>query len=419
MKGWVYLLAISLGLPVAHAAEIAVPGSITLEQAIDQVLENSPRLRAAEYEARAAAARTKQARFASPFKVNIDLENIAGTGVAGDGDAMESTLSLARVLESGDKPVLRGDVAQQEAHLLQNEQDAQRLDLLAETAQHFVDVVTGQERLLIANDAVELARRVQAAVERRVRAGKTPAVERRRAAIAFARSELELKHAERGLAASRLKLATMWGETSPAFSTAQARLFALEPVEDFRLAEQLLERNPDLVQFATRQRLAETRIRLAEARSRPDIEVSGGARYLGLTDDIALVLGASIPLGSNRRAAPAIEEARLASLREPLDYEQRRLALHATLFEIHQELSQAYTAAEVLRNRIIPDAGNALRDYEKGYAAGRYSLLELTDAQRVLLDARLDAVMAASNYHRYQIEKDRLTGAAMAAGATP
>ena len=62
---------------------------------------------------------------------------------------------------------------------------------------------------------------------------------------------------------------------------------------------------------------------------------------------------------------------------------------------------------------IIPQATSVLKDYEKGYAAGRYSFLELTEAQNTLIESRLEAIMTAADYHRYQIELDRLTGAGL------
>ncbi|MEE8342678.1 MAG: TolC family protein, partial [Gammaproteobacteria bacterium] len=74
---------------------------------------------------------------------------------------------------------------------------------------------------------------------------------------------------------------------------------------------------------------------------------------------------------------------------------------------------------EILRRRIIPEANRALRDYEKGYNMGRYSFLELIDAQRELLNARLEAVTSAADYHRYRTEIDRLTGNRMTTGAMP
>ncbi len=419
MKSCAYLLGLSLSLPGVASPDAPAHPPLTLEQVTARVLEHNPQLQESGYVARAAAARVAQAGLATPLEAGIELENLAGTGAAAGGDALEATLSLARILERGGKPALRGGLARQEARLLDQEQAARRLDVLAEAARRFVHVVTGQERRVIAADGVELARRTRAAVERRVQAGKSPVVERRRAEIALARSELQLGHAQRGLATSRLELSTLWAETEPAFASAQADLFALPPVESFERLAQLQENNPDLLRFATRERLAEARVRLAGSRRRPDIEVSGGLRYLGQGDDVALVLSASLPLGSERRNAAVIEEARQERLREPLAREQRRLELHATLFGIYQELLQARAAVDMLGEQIIPQARHALGEYEQGYAAGRYSLLELTEAQRVLLDARLEAVMAAADYHRYLIEIDRLTGAARNAGVTP
>jgi cobalt-zinc-cadmium efflux system outer membrane protein len=181
----------------------------------------------------------------------------------------------------------------------------------------------------------------------------------------------------------------------------------------------LLERNPDLVRFATENRLAETRIQLARSRNRGDIEIVGGLRHFKLLDDTALVMSLNIPIGNRSRAAPGVDEAEMQSLRNPYDLEQRRLELHATLYEVHQELKHAMDAVATFRKTIIPLAESALRDYEKGYAAGRYSLLELNVAQRTLLDSRLESVMSAADYHRYRIEIDRLTGAGLSTGVTP
>ena len=93
--------------------------------------------------------------------------------------------------------------------------------------------------------------------------------------------------------------------------------------------------------------------------------------------------------------------------------------MHASLYEIYQELSHALTASQTLHEQIVPEAELSLRGYEKGYRAGRYSLLELSDAQELLLDARLEAVVTASDFHNYRIEIERLTGQALSTGVSP
>jgi len=293
------------------------------------------------------------------------------------------------------------------------------VDKLAETAKHLINVVTDQQRLIIAKDSIAPAKDTQKVVEQRIKAGKTPNAELRRAKITLARKEIGLEHAEHELITSRLKLVTLWGETQTTFTTAEASLFKIEPAIPFETLEQRLERNPDLVRFATEKRLAAVSVQLAKSGSRSDIEIAGGLRHFNLSDDTGFVLSLNIPLGSSSRASSKVEEAELMSLREPHVFEQRRLELYATLFEVHQEIKHAIDAVTTLRESIIPQAELALQDYEKGYKAGRYSFLELSEAQRTLLDSRLESVMAAADYHQYRIEIDRLTGAGLSTGVNP
>ena len=417
MRIWIILLLGILGLSSSFAAGPRVQSPLTLDEALVAVLENNPVLLAGDYQAQAAAAKIRQAKQSTPVKAKLELENFAGSGEFSGDDLLEATLSLGKVLELGNKAGLRGDIARNEAALLGNEQDAERLDLLVEAARRFVQVVVDQERLKIARDKLALAKRTAAIVDERVRVGKSPDTERRRTRIAVARAETELDHATHELATSRLKLSTLWGKTEPGFSSARASLFALNPLGSFDELAQLLERNPDLTRFASEQRLAEARLRLEQSRRRMDIELSGGVRYHNVTDDSALVLSASIPFGSRSRAAPGIESSRLLSDRHPLLYKQRQLELHASLYAIYQELSHAYSASRTLREQIVPEAELALRDYETGYKSGRYSLLELSDAQKTLLDARLESVMTAADFHNYRIEIERLTGQSMSTGA--
>jgi cobalt-zinc-cadmium efflux system outer membrane protein len=414
---FIYLLLVSAS--AVYAADEEQYMSLTLDRAIVNVLEHNPQLIAADFEAKAAAARIRAARLTPAFQTSIEFENFGGSGIQSGTNVLESTLSLSKVLELGDKAKLRGDVAQNEAMILHNEQDAMRLDLLADTTRRFLQIVTDQERLVIAQDSLELAARTYDFIELRVNTGKLPNVELERARIALAKKKLELEHTRYTLKTSRLKLATLWGETQTQFSTADARLFDLEQVEPFETLVQLLEHNPDLVRFATESRLAETRIQLASSRKNADIEIAGGVRHFNLTDDTGLVMSLKIPFGNKSRAAPKVEEAEMTSLRNPYKLEQRRLELYATLFEVCQELRHALAAESTYRETIIPLAESTLKDYEKGYAAGRYSLLELNVAQRILLDSKLEHVNAAADYHRYRIEIDRLTGAGLTTGANP
>ncbi len=409
MRHWIILTLLCIVTSTLHAIESPKAAPITLQQVIVNVLERNPQLNINDYEARAAASRIKQAIQTMPLSVKLELDNLVGTGKYRGIDRLETTLSLAKVLELGNKVSARSDLSQQQAKLIQNEQDSKRLDLLAKAAEQFIHVVIDQHRLRIAHEQIKLLKHTHEIVKQRVRAGRSHVAEQRRVAIAMARTEIELEHAEHELATSRLKLAASWGETQQKFGSAEANLFELQPVPSFKQLVILLTNNPDLIRFASEERVAQARLRLAESRRTSNVDLSGGIRYFNEPSDAALMFSASIPLGSRSRTKHDVEEKEYLSQREPYRYEQQRLALYSSLYEIYQELLHAKTAFEALNQRIIPQAKQVAIDYEQGYKSGRFSLLELNQAQQTLLDVRLEEIIAAGNFHRFRIEIERLT----------
>ncbi len=410
------LLLSLLVTATARGAEPPAGAPLSLDQVVVRVLESSPQLGANDYEARAIAARIRQARQTTPLKFRLGVENFAGSGRFGGSDNLEATLSLVKLLETGGRVAERGRLAEQQGALLRSEQDGERLDVLTEAAAQFIHLVVDQERLRIAREHRALVQQTYKVVSKRVDAGTSHVAEQRRLAIERARAEVALEHAEHELSSSRVMLATFWGSTEPDFGEARAELFELPPVAGFDTMKQRLEDNPQLVRLATAARVAKTRLLLAKTLRSGNLEVSGGVRYLNNTDDAALMMSVTVPFGSSSRAQPHIEEMHLLADSQPLRYEQQRLALHASLYQTYQELLHSRTAFDTLTQHIIPQAKMAATDYRTGYQAGRFSLLEMNEAQRILLQARLERVLAAANYHRLKIEIERLTGSRPSSG---
>lgn len=401
------------------AADAPTGPGLSLDQAMVRVLEKNPELQAAAIGSQAMAAQIRAAQQTPAMRVNLGLENFAGSGNYKGSDSLETTLSLSKIFELGNKSALRGEVAQQGYQSFNSEQDAKRLDVMARAAKQFIHVVMDQEHLQVATDKLALLERSYAVIDQRVKAGRSHVAERRRMAIAVARARIELEHAEHELLTSKVKLATLWGETQPDFGRAHAELFAIEQPASFAQLQQQLDHHPQIVRFASEQRLAQARIDLAQAKASTDIELTAGVKHFNAVDDHAFVLSASIPFGLGSRAQPSIDEQQYQAQQLPFDLQQQKLSLFSTLQEVYQELLHSYEATRVFQHEIIPQAEQALREYEQGYAAGRFSFLELSDAQQTLLDARLDAVTSAANYHRFQIEIDRLTARGLVTGAQP
>lgn len=390
---------------------------LTLGHAIALVLENNPQLQAADFDAQAAAARIRQQSQKTPWQLGVTFDNFAGSGESSGVDELETIVSLGRLIELGDKAALRGEVAQHNAGLLRHEQDAQRLDLLAETASRFITVAAAEAARELAREQLNLMQRTLKAVELRFKAGKAGAGERSRTQISFARAELALEETSHLLASSHRQLAVLWGEFKPTFSTVVADLLHLQPEPDYDVLEKALDRNPALVRLATVERLADARVRQAQSARRPDLDVLAGPHAYNDTGDVGLMLHLKMPLGSRNRAQPFEDEADALAKREPLLAKNKRLALRVTLFALHQELLHDRDRFQALQDKIIPAAEKALSEYSRGYEAGRYSLLELTQAQETLLRVRVEAIETATDHHKNRFQIDRLIGADLTTGA--
>jgi cobalt-zinc-cadmium efflux system outer membrane protein len=288
--------------------------------------------------------------------------------------------------------------------------EAERLDLLALLARRFVEVVYQQEQHALAEQAVATWLRAGEIALERERAGAAPVVDRLRTEIRTANAGLMLENAEHELDTARVLLAATWNDETADFGIASASLCTMSNLPPFETLSEHLERNPDILRFATEQRLYEAESQLAEARRQPDWTLSAGVRHLSLPDDQALVFGVSVPLGSKSRAAPAVRRANALRQRSAFEEQDARADIRAILYELYQETLHTTAEVELFNNEILPRASEILKQIEDGYRLGRFSHLELVNAQAELLAAHSARITACTNHHLFLIDIERLTG---------
>ncbi|MBY8965230.1 TolC family protein [Algiphilus sp.] len=407
-----------LGACLLAAATLpAVAGGppLTLDDAFARALADNPRLMAGSFRSRAAQAYQEQAEQAPPLEIGFDLENVAGNNRTAGLSGAEATLTLSGVLERGDKASLRGQLADARGTLVRTERDIDRLELLADVAERFIHVVRDQQLLAVAEAAVALASAAQEEAQRRVDAGAAPETESARATIALADARLDQEHAEHELKATRVSLASLWGERAPRFGPAQASLATLPEASALPDIVAGLERNPQLRRLAEQRRIEAARQQLAQGQAATDIRLSGGLRRREEAGDTSLVLGLSVPWGSTQRAQPGIRASEAEVAAQQRMYQAVRRELYAIVYARYQEMVHAGTEVAMLRSDILPAAQSALEAIQDGYARGRYGYLELATAQEDLIAHRRRFIDAAYRYHRHLIEIERLTGTAAAA----
>lgn len=400
----------ALTLSTAQAAEFFEPrGDLTLSDAIASALQRNPSLRNTEFEIRAADARITQANLRPNPELGVTLENFGGSGAVRGSTALESTLTLSQVIELGGKRSHRVAVARYGRDAAALEREAIQLDVLAEVTRRFIDVAEQQAQLMLTRRGTELTDKTVSAISARVEAARAPLAERSRATIALGRARLEQQQAEQVLLTAHRRLSALWGSTDPRFGDAKTDLFDLPPVASFDDLMARLKTNPDFLRFASEARLRDAEWQLAMAQAKSDVTVGGGFRRFEETGDTGFVVNVSMPLPFANRNQGAISEAAIRRDQVEVEEQTAFLTTQASLFEFYQQLQLARAEVTGLRSELIPQAEAALKQTRDGYERGRFSYLELADAQRELLELQRTSIAAAATYHRVLAEIERLT----------
>ena len=150
--------------------------------------------------------------------------------------------------------------------------------------------------------------------------------------------------------------------------------------------------------------------------------VSLGARRneeLGINQAI---LGVSIPIPIFNRNQGNLLEAlhRTDKARDELTASEIRLSNE--LAEAHERLNTARQEVESLQRDILPGAQSAYDAATRGFELGKFSFLEVLDAQRTSFQAKSQYLRALAEAHRSAAEIERILGAASpdsTPGATP
>lgn len=397
---------------------------LSLDEAFARVARQHPALRLIDAEREQLTAEADLAALRPALQIGAELENAFGQGDLRGLDSAELTLSLAGVLERGGKAQARRDLAGRRLDALGWQAQAQRLDLLAETARRYLAVCLAQDQVALSEQDIAQRGRTVAAARQRFQAGASPESVLLTAQAALARAELERQRHQLQLLTARRQLALLWGQSSADFDRASGQMLALPAIADFEQIATHLRNAPELAQLTDRQRIAEARLQLARSERSADVSWQIGVRRLQENGDSGLMASVSVPLGSAARAAPAIRGAQAELGLLDVQREVEGLSLQATLADAHGRYRLAQAELAALRTQVLPRLGKAERAAERAYRAGALGYLEWAQLQSELAASRRQQWEAANEAQRALIEIQRLTGQSFVLangeqGATP
>lgn len=380
------------------------PTGLTLAAAQAQVLQRSPALLALGHELAAHDGAVRQAGA---------LPNPELSGLVEDHQhaTRTTTIQLTQPIELGGKRGARINAAQSERELARAILNARRAELRADTAIAFYALLAAQAKLDLAETTLALAEQALSGATSRVAAGKNSPVDETRARIAASGAQIELGQARGDLDHARETLAALWGGSGHAIGQAEGTLGSLPAAAPLAALLERLAQAPAvaMARVELQRRIAIGRVE--NARRMPDLAVTIGSKNEQQLGRRQAVFGVSVPLPLFDRNQGRIQEtmARTEQARAQLAAAQATLASELRL--AHSRLTLARSQASALHDELLPGARSAYEAARKGYEYGKFNLLDVFDAQRVLLQAQAQHLRALAGAHGAAADIERILGA--------
>lgn len=390
---------------------VSTSGDLTLRSALAAALLHNPALRAAAWEPRLAEANRLQAGLSPNPEVGLELENFAGSGALSGTDALETTLLLSQLIELGGKKDHRIQVSDRAWTVSALDYEAERLDVVTETASRFVCVLELQQQVEFAERARALAEESRRVIDRRVQAGDVSPIDEIKARLESESARITADRLKRELDAARRELSAMWDETKPAFGTVLGSLDEVMDVPSLDDLTDRIETHPEVQRWIAETERRTSAVELEQAQAVPDVNAGLGVRYVGEIDDAAFVAAFSVPIPLFDRNQGGILAARLRAAQALDKGHASRRELATQIVREHSRLTAAYHEAQAINSALLPAARDAYQATRRAYDEGKLPYLDVLDAQRTLFDTEAQRLEALAEYHSALVQVEGLISA--------
>ena len=392
-----------------HSNKIAT--SLTLDDAIEMSLKYNPILMAAGFENHARKAAIRQAKVFPNPELTTDVENVTGSGPLQGTSSGEFTAGISQSFEMGGKRSKRKDLAESLFDVSVWNFAAEQLGVIRLTSERFYTVLANQHRVRVSDSLLIVAKRFSDSVSQRREAGKVSPLEERRANILLANAQLGNEEARRRLVTAWNDLREMWADLPSDATIVEGDLEEMIEVPPLQSLLGLLDQHPEVERSQSLIDYSRSKERLERAVSIPDVNLTVGARRIQELGATGMTASLSLPLPLLNRNRGAIEEAEYESEAATALAQATLVGLQTELKNLHAEVLSAKSEATLFGKGVVIDAMTNMVATVAGYESGKFDLLTVLDAQRVLFEISNHYVDALERYHLSRINVEHLIAA--------
>ena len=387
--------------PLTAATAPTTP--LSLARAIELALAGNPEVAAATRQLEATEGQVLQGRARPNPELAYSLEDARSK-------TRTQSWQLNLPVELGGKRAARTKAAERSREQAQAQLIELKATVRANVAAAYFDVLTAQERLVLARDSVALAKSSTGTVAKRVAAGKVSPVEESKARVAEAGVRVELAQAASEERNALSRLFALLGKIDVPFTVLEGKAGNLPPVPNLADLQPLISSSPAVVLARIEVDRRKALTDLEQSKRVPDVTVSVGMQRSNETQRNVLLFGVSVPL--------PVFDRNQGNLLEALKLEDKaRDELQGATVRLHSEVAQARErlatiAAEIqsLQQDVLPGAKSAYDAATIGFENGKFNFLEVLDAQRTYFTAKSQYLKALGEAHRAAADVDRLLG---------
>ena len=366
---------------------------LTLDQAVSKALATNPTLRAAALDVAIAEGARRQAGLLR----NPELSYVREGTQRGN---RTQTVQISQVIELGGKRAARITLAERERSLAQGNLGVARTDLRADVTTAYFDALSAQERLALAQASLDVATKAVNVAAKRVAAGRISPVEQDRASVVQGSARLEVQQAQSELFIAVHALSAYWGETAATSQRLAIPDLDLTPTPALHELQQQLDALPQLRRSRLQAEREEAQVGLDRSQRIPDVTLIAGRQKDDEIGRSQAVFGVSLPIPLFNRNQGSLQASLSRAEKARTEVEAERLRLRQSLTTAFQRADLSREQVRTMREDILPRAQRVFEATVTGFEAGKFSFLDVLDAQRTLLQIRTQYIQALSDRYR-------------------
>lgn len=393
--------------PQSAAAAAAEP--LSLAKAIELALEGNPEVAAAKRQWEATEGQVLQGRSRPNPELAYSLEDTRSK-------TRTQSWQLNLPVELGGKRAARTKAAEKTREQAQAQLAELQATVRANVAAAYFDVLTAQERLVLARDSAALAKSSTDTVSKRVAAGKVSPVEESKARVAEAGVRVELAQAASEQRNALSRLFALLGRIDAPYTVLEGKAENLPSVPSLADLQPLISSAPGVVLARIEVDRRKALTALEQSKRVPDVTVSVGMQRSNETQRNVLLFGVSVPLPIFDRNQGNLLEALKLEDKARDELQAASVRLHSEVAQAQERLSTITAEVQSLQQDVLPGAKSAYDAATIGFENGKFNFLEVLDAQRTYFIAKSQYLKALGEAHRAAADIDRLLGASMVPG---